>query len=62
MRKVINQICTFRASNNQIITLDKIGRLICSAAFKDILMKQRVVGASCQQQYIVIWSCQVKQN
>jgi len=55
MRKVIDQTCTFHASNNQIITLDKIGRIVCSAAPKETLLQQGVIAASCQQQQIVIW-------
>ena len=62
MRKVIDQTSSFHASNNQIITLDKIGRIVWSAALKETLLQQGVIAASCQQHYIVIWFYKVKQN
>jgi len=49
MRKVIDQTWTFHATNNQIMALHKIGRIVSSAAVEETLMQQGVIAASCQK-------------
>jgi len=49
MRKVIDQTSTFHTTNNQIMALHEIGRIVCSAAVEETLMQQGVIAASCQK-------------